>query len=254
MVVSSRLAFSAAMGAFELMLLATSCGGDDSATGTPVDSGAMGDSSAAPALDAATNDDVASSMDAGASPSGDDRTTPLIDGNGTLCQAQQRYHQRCKLDSPCQQQNLAACAAQEASLSTVVVHAYSACLEVDSCDLDGGRAMNTACLLNHLAGAMPTEAQKAVAKATCAACRPDAGADCESSFFDVGGEANVNIIGLLILEVNDVTAAKIESTCTGAALADAGSSFACAAQFFTCADRIALQVIPGDACKGDGGG
>jgi hypothetical protein len=238
------------------ILLEPGCGGDDSSGAAAPDATATNDS-AAGGPDTASSDGSVATADV---PSSDTLVVNTNDSSppdvaGTFCQAVQQFHQRCNLTSQCQQQNLAACGAQESSFSAAAVQAGIACLATDSCDLDGGRAMNTACFEQHLSGATPTAAQRAVAMSFCAQCRPDVGAaSCESAFFNIAGEASINIIGFLLLEVSDVTATNIETSCTGAFLDDAGNPQSCIAKFFVCADKLALQASPGDACKANDAG
>jgi len=232
------------------------CGGDDS---TGMGPGATETTDSGVAVPDATESDSLSTPDMASADvlvasDSIDSSQPANPGDA-LCVAEQQFYQRCNLTSPCQQQNLAACSAQQKSFSAGAVQAAVACLPTNSCDLDGGNKQNIACFEQHLATATPTAAQRAVAVSFCAQCRPDAGAaSCESAFFDIAGDASNNIIGFLLLEVNDTTATNIENACTGAFLDDAGSPLGCTARFFVCADRLALLSSPGDACKASDGG
>lgn len=136
----------------------------------------------------------------------------------------------------------------DANDSTINSEAYrraeATCLTEDNCD----GADRRACEYTHYNDETLTASQSALVAAYCETCEPSDIAGCteRSTKFDASkGIGSVPDIYVAAWEFADAIVDEMKTSCTGAALADAGSDpAACAEAFSGCAADIYLSRLP----------
>ena len=122
--------------------------------------------------------------------------------------------------------------------------AEAACLTQDNCDGKDRRA----CEYEHYNGETPTTSQSTLVAAYCETCAPSDVTGCveRSTKYDPSkGIETVADIFIAAWEFADTIVDEMKTTCTGAAVTDAGSDpAACAKAFASCAADVYLTRLP----------
>jgi hypothetical protein len=166
-------------------------------------------------------------------------------GTGAFCSAITSYVSRCSLTTVCDQEEVANCTTIGAAFSTAYVDAVTSCLSQAACD-SVGQAASSACIQGKTLASAPSAAAEKLAQDYCTPC---AGllsiSACVSGFYSssVDGGGALGGVGDSLLELNDATLEKVDSTCIPPLAADAGLA-SCTFGFDECEYAIVQASIP----------